>query len=307
MARWPVRSESEQGAESGSGSDRPVARCVQADPWARLGPVERQERIVCLPAAASAQVAETLLDRELAQEIVSPPQAARSTVLVAVLPGHRAHASAVAVPARVAEILERPFPAARAAAQVRLVFPAVSARSAEEAAQGVALREALRQPEERAGAALGARNAAALPRAVPAEAGQHEAGPRPEEAQQAELALAAAGAQPAAAVGAGAERHAAVEVVAALGAAAVPQPVAVVAAERDGAVRPQAVAPGAAGRPQAVRPLALLSASVCRPGRLLPWARPPAPRPAARSARGRPSLQWAAPKWRWWQAARDEG
>jgi len=242
------------------------------------------------------------LERELAQEIVSPPQAARSTVLVAVLPGHRAHASAVAVPALVTAILGRPFPAARAAAQVRLVLPAVSARSAEEAASGVARREALQQPEERAGAALGARNAAALPRAVPAEAGQHEAGPRPEEAQQAELALAAAGAQPAAAVGA--ERHAAV--VAALGAAAVPQPVAVVAGERDGAVRPQEVAPGAAVRPQAVRPLALLSASVCRPGRLLPWARPPAPRPVVRSARERRSLQSAAPKWRWWQAAQDE-
>lgn len=240
-------------------------------------------------AKARAAAAETLLERGLAQAIVSPPEA------VAVRLGHWAHASAGAVPARVAAILERPFPAAQAAAQARLVFPAASARSAE-AAAGVARHgavaaeaaqhEAVPRPEERAGAAA-----------------QRGAVPRPEVA----VLVAAVGplpgaaeAEPRAAVGPGAAE---VE----LGAAAGPQPEAAVEAERDGAVRPRVAAePGAAGLLRAALPSVPPSVSVCHRGRLRPRAPLLAPRPVARSARGKRSLQSAAPKWRWWQAAQDE-
>jgi len=248
--------------------------------------------------SVKAQAAATLSERGSAQAIVWPPRAARPTAPVAALPRHRAQASAAAVPGRVAEFLERPFPAAPAAAPVRLVLPAASARSAEEAAAGV-------RPHGVAmalGVALVARNVVALPSV--AGAVQHEAVPRPEEAAREVSALAEA--QPAAAVGA--EQHAAAgepEAVAEPGAAAGLQPEAVVEAERDEAVRPRAAEPGAVGLPQVV-PSVPPSASVCRPGRLRPRALPPALRPAARSARGRRSLLSAAPRWRWWQAAQVE-
>jgi hypothetical protein len=222
-------------------------------------------------------------------------------VRVAALPGHPAHVSAAAVPAPLAMILEHPFPAVQAAAQVRLAVPAASARSAEATAA-----EAAGVPRHVAVVAPAARNAAAHRWVVAAEAAvaQHEAALRPEAAAQEVSALVEA----AVAVAVAAEPHgvAVVVVAAEPGAAAGLQPEAVVEAERDGAVRPQAAAPGAAGLPQAVVPSVPLSASVCRRGRLRPRAVPPALRPAARSARGRRSLLSAAPKWRWWQAAQVE-
>jgi len=250
--------------------------------------------------SAKAQAAEPWLERELAQGLAWPPQAARSTVSVAALLGHRAHASA-AVPARGAAIPERPFPAAQAAAQARLVLPAASARWAEAAAGVATQHEAVPQPEELAGAA--ARDGAVPQPEERAEAAaQHEAVPRPAEA----ALVAVVGLLPEVAE---AEPGAAAEplpAAAALGAAAELQPEAVVEAERDGAVQPRAVEPGAVGLRQAVVPSVPPSASVCRPGRLRPRARPPALRPVARFARGRRSSQSAAPKWRWWQAAQDE-
>jgi len=209
------------------------------------------------------------------------------------------HASGLRLPAsaRNAEVRQ-----ARAAA-----LPAESAQRASAAVQAVgagsAQREALPPPEERAVAV------------------QHGAVPQPEAAVvvlvaaagpllgAAEAALGAVAGLPsgvaeAAALVAVAERLPGV-VAAEPGAAAGPQPEAAVGAERDGAGLPQA-AGHAAGLPQAAALSVLPSASVCRRGRLRPRAVPPAPRPVAYSARGKRSLQSAAPKWRWWQAAQGE-
>ena len=262
--------------------ERPVPRAVGAAACRRVGPgacravARRGVPVQRSPAGPAAQ------ERPQQEECRQQAGFCQAEA-VAVRPGHRAHASAVAVPGRVAAIPERPFPAARAAAKVRRVFPAASARSAE---AGVA----------RHGAAA-------------AEAAQHEAVPRPEER--------AAEAEPSAAVGllpgvAEAEPGAAAEplpgvAAAAPGVAAGPQPEAVAGAERDGAERLPVAEPGAAELPQAVLPSGPPSASVCRRGRLRPRALPLAPRPVARSARGRRSLPSAAPKWRWWQATQDEG
>jgi len=287
MARWPVRSGqgSEQGSGQGPGMDRLAIRCVQAGPWARLGPAERPDWIGCRQAAVSAQ------------ESGMPSAKAQ----VAVRLGHQAHASA-AVPVPLAAIQEHPFPAAQVATEAGLVPPAASARSARQAAAVVRHGAVL----AREAAAPAARNAAALaPRAAEEVQGaevQRAAVPRPEVA-----ALGAAGElRPEAAVAvavpdAAAERPPAAEAPG----AAEPQPEAVVA-ERDAAVRPRAAEPGAAGLPRPAAPLALPSALVCRLGRLRPRAAPPAPQPGVRFARGRPSLRSAAPKWQWWQAAQDE-
>jgi hypothetical protein len=233
------------------------------------------------------------------QAIVWPPQAARSTVSVVALPDHRAHASAGAVPGRVTAILERPFPAAQAAAQARLVLPAASARSAEvtagvarhgAVAAEAAQHEAVPRPEERAGAAV-----------------QRGAVPRPEVAEAEAVLVAAMALLPAAAEEPGAAERLPEAAEVELGAAAGPQPEAAVEAERDGAVRPRVAAePGAAGLLQAALLSVPPSASVCRRGRLRLGALPLAPRPVARSARGKRSLPSAAPKWRWSQAAQDE-
>ena len=159
------------------------------------------------------------------------------------------------------------------AAATRLTGAEAAAR-----AEAVAQREAAPRPEERA------------------VVGQREAVPLLEAAEEVVVWGAAEGPRPAVEEAArdAAEERRPGAAVAAPDVAAGPRPEGVVVAERDGAALLRAAAEHAAGLPQAVLPSVPPSASVCRRGRLRPRAVPPAPRPVARSARGRPSLQSAS-------------
>jgi hypothetical protein len=91
----------------------------------------------------------------------------------------QAHASAEAAPGQPAEAPARPFQAAQAVAQVRLVFPVASARSAEPAARDALEEAAQPQAAGHAGAALpAAQHAAAGVVAVEQHAAVAEVAPQ---------------------------------------------------------------------------------------------------------------------------------
>jgi hypothetical protein len=278
VVEWPVPRAVGSGvcqAVARRGVPMAAVQCSLVEPLQEPAAQERRQQVACRQQAASCRAEARLSVLHSAQAKALRRRVGASPVDASVL---RLRAHAAALPAETAK---------------RAVSAGVAAS---------AQREAVPQPAERAGAAV---LRGAVPRLEAAEAAL-VAGAVPQ--QGAAKAGAAVGLLPEVVE---AEPGAAVVVLlgvvaAERGAAAGPQPEAVVAAERDGAVRPRAVEPGAAGLRQAVLPLAPPSASVCRPGRLRPLALPPAPRSVVRSARRRRSLQSAAPKWRWWQAAQDE-
>jgi len=226
---------------------------------------------------AQVGAAETPLERGLAQAIVWPPRAAVSVVSVALLPGRRAHAFA-AVPARVAETLVRPFPAAQAVARSGAAAPDGMARlrpgaAAEEVgvAEPAAQHGAPARPLVAAGAAA---HAEEVPEAAGAEV-------RP----------------PGVAAAVAAQRDAAerAAVVAVAPDAEVRRPEA--AGEPVGAEAGQPGGPEAGPAPAAGRPSVLPwgAAWVCRRDRPRQAAARPGPRRQARPAQTKRCLQWTSP------------